>query len=413
MKRKIFRFTLLFIVVAPLLYLAYSLFVSSRESSVLANVLEYDLVYSEVDHPTFGVLAASKHGDVVAVTHDRSKVVYISPDNRHAVIMLNDAGLPERIVDGDLVMEVGNYTATTMDVAVALPGGQVETIRGVELPEAVRRSASFMPGQASFQTSVQDALSNLPKPTGLSPDAGWFSDRPGIVEGGPALSEVISMAGMAITIGVAATVAVAASPAIAVGVVALAGVSVGLSAYNMIADNNATAVAEIGLGTFLCATTPINPVGGVHSCVTTALAVTNEAVKDAENRVRDIEPELDVARGAIEHGTGDVQATLTWDNSSDIDLWVFAPNGEVVSYANPRTPSGGQLDVDDRDGHGPENIFWPDGQAPSGRYEIHVHHYQGENNTRYLVLLHVDGQNQTFSGTLAPKEGKKLVEINR
>ncbi|NEP17043.1 MAG: hypothetical protein F6J97_09060 [Leptolyngbya sp. SIO4C1] len=76
--------------------------------------------------------------------------------------------------------------------------------------------------------------------------------------------------------------------------------------------------------------------------------------------------------------TGDVQVTLRWDTSDDLDLVVVDPAGEQVSYLNPTVSSGGQLDVDanafcETASAAPvENIFWPTGGAPAGQYSAYV-----------------------------------------
>lgn len=74
-------------------------------------------------------------------------------------------------------------------------------------------------------------------------------------------------------------------------------------------------------------------------------------------------------------GIGYVSCTLTWSRPGDGDLVVVTPNNNVIYYAN-RGPSnltdGGQLDVDDTTGTGPENIFWSNnGTAPpNGTYYV-------------------------------------------
>lgn len=76
--------------------------------------------------------------------------------------------------------------------------------------------------------------------------------------------------------------------------------------------------------------------------------------------------------------TGDVQVTLRWDTSDDLDLIVVDPAGSVVDFGSPRSPSGGQLDVDangfcQTQSFTPvENIFWPNGGAPNGEYLAYV-----------------------------------------
>jgi hypothetical protein len=77
-------------------------------------------------------------------------------------------------------------------------------------------------------------------------------------------------------------------------------------------------------------------------------------------------------------GTGDIQVTLRWASTDDLDLEVIDPSGQTVAYYNPIIASGGQLDVDANAAcNGTttqpiENIFWPVSEAPSGNYTIRV-----------------------------------------
>ncbi len=80
----------------------------------------------------------------------------------------------------------------------------------------------------------------------------------------------------------------------------------------------------------------------------------------------------------IYHGpgsTGDVAFRLRWDGPQDLDIYVMEPSGEVIYFGHTLSDTGGRLDVDSNAGcSGPdpnptENVFWPVGQAPSGRYE--------------------------------------------
>ncbi len=80
-------------------------------------------------------------------------------------------------------------------------------------------------------------------------------------------------------------------------------------------------------------------------------------------------------------GTGEVQVTLSWNNQSDMDLYVIEPNGETIDYTARQSSTGGELDVDSNaicDGSnvsGVENIFWPDNGAPLGSYTVGVKQY--------------------------------------
>jgi hypothetical protein len=105
-------------------------------------------------------------------------------------------------------------------------------------------------------------------------------------------------------------------------------------------------------------------------------------------------------------GTGDVQVTLRWDTPVDLDLHVIDPLGEEIYFNHSFSQSGGTLDVDANggcDNDTPvENVFWPTGGAPFGRYQVFVVFYQDCGYTganAYALTILVDGQ------TLGPYEG--------
>jgi hypothetical protein len=76
---------------------------------------------------------------------------------------------------------------------------------------------------------------------------------------------------------------------------------------------------------------------------------------------------------------GDVQVSISWDNSNDVDLHVFDPAGFEIYYAARTSDSGGNLDLDSNVGCNPgpqnENIYWATGTAPEGEYKIVLHLY--------------------------------------
>ena len=109
-------------------------------------------------------------------------------------------------------------------------------------------------------------------------------------------------------------------------------------------------------------------------------------------------------------GTGDIQVTLRWTSTDDLDLAVTDPSGQVVTYFNPNIPSGGQLDVDANaacsgDGSSPiENIFWPPSRAPQGNYSVEVNLFTrcggGSGPIPFTLTLLVQGNTETLQGTV-------------
>ena len=114
--------------------------------------------------------------------------------------------------------------------------------------------------------------------------------------------------------------------------------------------------------------------------------------------------------------TGDVQVTLIWNTTDDLDLWVTDPSGESIYYQHEYSASGGELDVDANVGCGTtqpvENIYWPTGGAPQGQYLVEVQFYNqcGEvSPTDYQVKLLVDGEVSEFSGRIIAEGDKQEV----
>ncbi len=127
--------------------------------------------------------------------------------------------------------------------------------------------------------------------------------------------------------------------------------------------------------------------------------------------------------------TGDVQVTLRWNTRDDLDLIVVDPAGSVVDFGSPRSPSGGQLDVDansfcQTQNFSPvENIFWPTGTAPVGQYLAYVtlaipcslenlvssditaaNNAYGALEVPYTLTILNEGETTTYDGISRPEE---------
>jgi uncharacterized protein YfaP (DUF2135 family) len=102
-----------------------------------------------------------------------------------------------------------------------------------------------------------------------------------------------------------------------------------------------------------------------------------------------------------ESGKKSLLVELTWDTpSSDMDLYVQKPDGEVVCFENQNenNPAKGWLDIDDKDGYGPER-FRMDSPKP-GTYKIYAHYYNGDVPTNIFSKVFTGGSVKEFRGTL-------------
>jgi hypothetical protein len=108
--------------------------------------------------------------------------------------------------------------------------------------------------------------------------------------------------------------------------------------------------------------------------------------------------------GGIGVKVGDPQFTLIWDSEADIDLHVIEPGGKEIYWEVPHGNKGGELDVDDIDGFGPENVYWVQGKGPPGLYKWFVHYYGGLAGrsvpTNWKVRVKHNGQVTVFKGKL-------------
>jgi len=124
----------------------------------------------------------------------------------------------------------------------------------------------------------------------------------------------------------------------------------------------------------------------------------------------------------VDLGTGDVQITLRWSTHTDLDLHVFDPSGFEISFASPRSPTGGQLDVDAN--YQPcaetltpvENVFWQTGGSPRGQFRVEVHYHPtcGEyGSTPYEITVNVTGQPpQIRTGTLSYNQTDEVITFS-
>jgi hypothetical protein len=92
--------------------------------------------------------------------------------------------------------------------------------------------------------------------------------------------------------------------------------------------------------------------------------------------------------------TGDVQVTLRWNTSDDLDLYVKDPAGDEVYYGNPSVASGEPV----------ENIFWPTGGGVPGDYVVKVDLFQvcgTPGPIPFTLTTLIRGETTTQTGTLS------------
>ncbi|MGE4067779.1 MAG: hypothetical protein AB7H88_13460, partial [Vicinamibacterales bacterium] len=118
-------------------------------------------------------------------------------------------------------------------------------------------------------------------------------------------------------------------------------------------------------------------------------------------------------------GSGALQVTLTWDSVADMDLHCIEPDLNHIYYAHKQGTSA-ELDVDDTNGYGPENIFVRQGQAMAGTYRFFIVHYghSGATNATITVRLNPGTANEVAvlyrrtTSQADPRSGFLVVDVD-
>lgn len=113
-----------------------------------------------------------------------------------------------------------------------------------------------------------------------------------------------------------------------------------------------------------------------------------------------------VVAPTIGGNTGFFTATLTWDRTGDVDLHVYEPNGHHV-YFNHERGNSGHLDVDNREGFGPEHYLanCNASRLQTGTYRIGINHFAGAIGGTAVVQVATarDGEIYTESFDVGPE----------
>lgn len=128
-------------------------------------------------------------------------------------------------------------------------------------------------------------------------------------------------------------------------------------------------------------------------------------------------PATALTANAVAVGSGEFQATLTWnrgigngvDGAVDIDLHVIEPSGNEIYYAAPTSPTGGELDVDNVTAFGPENIFYDGVVPPEGLYQVDVHYFSGAPETAWTVTVRACNMSRTYNGVFTESGQRATV----
>jgi hypothetical protein len=297
-------------------------------------------------------------------------------------IWFDHDGYPEKMVVEGFIFTFGNFTGVTFDMGIVSPEGEVSIVREIPVPE-------------EYQEYLQ--LKSFNWSDGLR----WAGHIAGAVACGASVAG--GTAATALTFGISA-------PAAAV----LVGVGCGATVLSIATEffpeeiQDYTGLSATAVSSFSTTLSCVDP-SSVISCLAGASSI---ILTGASAAVEENENALALAEGAVQGGYGDIQVTLTWDSTADIDLYVQDPNEEWIWFGKKTSASGGWLDVDDIDGFGPENIFWEKNRAPEGDYLVYVEHYSG-GSANYSVLVQAFGRVKQFKGYIGRGESICITDFSK
>lgn len=341
----------------------------------------------------FAAMALHENGEAMLVLRDRAGVLWSSPEGDMVSVMLGADGLPETLFVEGYALVFSDYGYDTVDVAVVTPNDSIE----------------FFEDTLVDPTMLSELRSLLAMPNGRA-----FAKGPLYDDDLMTLIQMGTLAlGTAVCVGSFILATSFSGPAGVVLGISCAGALLNVVRHMSRDDSGALQMAGLALSGAACPIAFIfaEPTSGVE-CLRMVAEAGEAALESVFAQEEQHSTTIEVARGALEYGSGSVQITLTWDNDSDVDLHVVDPAGEEIYYNDKTSASGGRLDVDDRDGRGPENVYWPTGGAPGGVYRVWVHHYAGRTTARYTVLVRLNGQTNTYTGSLAPGASQDVTTFS-
>lgn len=336
-----------------------------------------------------------KEGDnlFVNVNNNKPTSVFYTPypEQDGYSVFFDENGLPDKLVINDYIFVFSNFSGYYVDAALISPDGTINIARGVKTDtdwdEFFIKSASGEPSD-------------------------WLRWTGHVL--GAAACTAGYLAGPA-TFGVSWVVT---------------GIGCGATAVSVITEFLPENYEIFGLtastiGPIATAVGCVNDLGlscalGTASTAFALMARNEEIIEEANDDVQ-------IAESALENGYGDVQITLIWSNIADLDLHVIDPNGEEIYFAHEYSASNGTLDVDDIDGYGPENIFWPENEAPDGTYEVLVHHYPWSElsyqsatgnsgyptTSNYTVLVNAFGTIAKYTGSISYDQSIPIISFDQ
>jgi hypothetical protein len=227
-----------------------------------------------------------------------------------------------------------------------------------------------------FQSGIGDA------PCEQAPDSGILIQTP---EGAAEINLVVDE----VNIQLGSTIYLQAQPGGDMTVQTIEGLA-RVSAFGVTQTGLAGTIISVPIDNNLAASGPPNPPQSYNDAALQALPI------QLLEREIVIAPPLPEDKLVL--GEGDIQFTLSWNSIADMDLHVIEPEGEHIYFGTRESSIGGELDVDSNfpcgdNGGSVENIYWPEGEAPSGTFQVMIDEFSSCDGgvPDWTLTVQVDG----------------------
>ena len=366
------------------------------------NYFPANLAYTFQDDEEYPLVLIDSAQTVITPHISNGKIDNVTfqfKNGNETYLELDDSGLPEMFYSEELKILFDNYDLENNTVNIAYYTG--DDFDNPEFKYAVPLNSEAL---ELLQQSRNQIIRQQSVPSMI----------------GNSLSASISLAACAASIAAAPT-------GIGIALMMISCSSATYDAMKLINPNMGNGVANkmqafVGLemDAIDCLSLPVHGLpthalelyGALNGCLNTIIAGANGIEETYNYYTADREAILQNYRSILSSGFGDIKITLSWDTETDIDLWVTDPNSEKIWFEDPIASSGGQLDVDNTDGYGPENVFWPTNEAPFGTYTVQIHYYGPEDGpvTNCKVIIDNFGVQTVYNQALTP-DGLATIAI--
>lgn len=331
------------------------------EEEFTANYFK-EMAGTETGNSEYPYMVQHENGEVMILTAEGDTptgVIYFVDENTIVEMNFNEEMLPTQVTyNDDAIVLFENYREGLVDLAVVV-NDDFQIYRDIEFPTQ----------DIALKSATGKQMANWPQ---------FFSALGTTINAG--LCGIAAAATAIPSLGTSVPAAIITCGGALLGTVVL------LRPSDSEAMNNTASTVGVVANAYGCAGgLAQGPLAAAANCINSMIDAAGLFSEYKDDLVQLVNEVIAAAQGGLQTGDGDVKFTLTWDNDTDLDLYVTEPSGDTIWYGSRFSTTGGELDRDDLDGFGPENIFWPTDFAIPGEYLVEVRMFSGNKSTTFRV----------------------------